>query len=239
MFTCSCLSGSPALAVLVRALALEADDHRVARFDGAALDRFVARVAFAEALERLVDGLVFDGAPSARSPRSSPRSPGSKAGTTSNEALKVSGLPSSSTRSLMSGVAIGSTPFSTSASPTAFETRCSATSCMICGLKRWRMTLAGTLPGRKPGMRAERPSFAAAWPMASSTTLLGTSIVRSRRVSFTSTISDFMFVDLTDPPGPGICERGDSNPTAFRLPAPKAGASASSATFARGLTDQA
>ena len=56
----------------------------------------------------------------------------------------------------MSGVSIGSTPFSTSASPTAFETRCSATSCMICGLKRWRITVAGTLPGRKPGMRAER-----------------------------------------------------------------------------------
>ena len=95
----------------------------------------------------------------------------------------------------MSGVSIGSTPFSTSASPTAFDTRCSATSCMICGLKRWRITLAGTLPGRKPGIFAERPSFAAAWPMASSTTVLGTSIVRSRRVSFTSTISDFIVLE--------------------------------------------
>ena len=27
---------------------------------------------------------------------------------------------------------------------------------MICGLKRWRITLAGTLPGRKPGIFAER-----------------------------------------------------------------------------------
>ena len=51
----------------------------------------------------------------------------------------------------MSGVAIGSTPFSTSASPTAFDTRCSATSCMICGLKRWRITVAGHLAGPEAG----------------------------------------------------------------------------------------
>ena len=61
MFTVLVLVELTALAVLIRALALEADHHRVARFDGAALDRFVPRVAFAEALERLVDGLVFDG----------------------------------------------------------------------------------------------------------------------------------------------------------------------------------
>ncbi len=70
--------------------------------------------------------------------------------------------------------------------------------------------------------------------------VLGTSIVRSRRVSFTSTISDFIVLEaLPDPHRRlGYAKEGTRTPTAFRLPAPKTGASASSATLARGLTDQ-
>ena len=48
------------LAVLVERLALEIDDERVAIVGGAALDRLEARRAFAQPLERLVDGFVFD-----------------------------------------------------------------------------------------------------------------------------------------------------------------------------------
>ena len=48
------------LALFVGAPAFEPDDHRVAGFDDAAFDGFVARVALAEALERLIDHVVFD-----------------------------------------------------------------------------------------------------------------------------------------------------------------------------------
>ena len=54
------LLGVAVLAVLVGALALEPDHHGVAGFDDAAFDRFEARVALAQALERLVDHLVVD-----------------------------------------------------------------------------------------------------------------------------------------------------------------------------------
>ena len=62
ILTCSCFSASPALALFVGASALECDDHSMAGFDDAGFNRFEARVALAKALERLVDGLVFDGA---------------------------------------------------------------------------------------------------------------------------------------------------------------------------------
>jgi hypothetical protein len=65
--------------------------------------------------------------------------------------VNFNGWCSSIETSFTLGVSTGSTPRSRSTSSTARGIKSSATSCRICGIKRWRTTLAGTFPGRKPG----------------------------------------------------------------------------------------
>ena len=77
--------------------------------------------------------------------------PGSTGGAVAMAAVNFSGWCSSIETSFTFGVSTGSTPRSRSTSSTARGIRSSATSCRICGMKRWRTTLAGTFPGRKPG----------------------------------------------------------------------------------------
>ena len=77
--------------------------------------------------------------------------PGSTGGAVAIAAVNFSGWCSSIETSFTLGVSTGSTPRSRSTSSTARGIRSSATSCRICGMKRWRTTLAGTFPGRKPG----------------------------------------------------------------------------------------
>ena len=120
------------------------------------------------------------------------KSPGSNGGTTSKLAVKESGLPSSTTTSFTSGVSTGSTPRAESTESMVRGIRSWATSWRICARKRWRTTEVGTLPGRKPGSRADFVYSRVTRSMADSTSVVGISTVRCLRVSLTSTSSVFI-----------------------------------------------
>ena len=65
-------------------------------------------------------------------------------------AVNFSGWCSSIETSFTFGVSTGSTSLAQHVVDGA-RNEVFGPSCRICGMKRWRTTLAGTLPGRKPG----------------------------------------------------------------------------------------
>ena len=121
------------------------------------------------------------------------RSPGSNAGTVSNEAVKVSGWPSSTDDVRMSGVSTGSTPRSRSASSTARRNQVVRDIVQDLLLEALLDDLGRHLARAEAGnARLARSSRARDASISASTMSLGISTRTFFRVSLTSTNSVFI-----------------------------------------------
>ena len=144
-------------AVLAEALALEIDDRGVAVANHAVFDRLEPRRALAQLIQRLIHAGVVDRR------RTAPRLDG-------REIARIEGgedveLRLEGQRLTLFDVDVADVrridrldvAFAERFARPRVSTSSWATSCRIWCLKRWRTTLAGTLPGRKPGILAALP----------------------------------------------------------------------------------